>query len=67
MRAASVATENISKDFSRVVVLKDVSISLAPGEVLGLIGENGAGKSALIKILSGIYQPSSGRDSRGCR
>ena len=53
--------EGISKEFSGVRVLSDVSIDIRRGEIMGLIGENGAGKSTLIKIISGIYQPTSGR------
>lgn len=53
--------EGITKEFSGVRVLSDVSIDIRRGEIMGLIGENGAGKSTLIKIISGIYQPSSGR------
>ena len=52
--------EGISKEFSGVRVLSDVSIDIRRGEIMGLIGENGAGKSTLIKIISGIYQPTSG-------
>ena len=50
----------ISKDFSGVPALRDVSLSLAPGEVHALVGENGAGKSTLINILGGLLQPSAG-------
>jgi simple sugar transport system ATP-binding protein len=51
----------ISKSFGHVEALKDVDIDVYKGEIIGLVGDNGAGKSTLIKILSGIYQPDSGR------
>ena len=40
--------------------LQDISFSLAPGDSLGIVGENGAGKSSLLKIISGIIQPTKG-------
>ncbi|MDD5954362.1 MAG: sugar ABC transporter ATP-binding protein [Firmicutes bacterium] len=52
---------NISKEFPGVKALTDVSIDFYPGEVHALLGENGAGKSTLIKILSGVYTPTSGK------
>jgi simple sugar transport system ATP-binding protein len=52
--------KNISKDFGAIRALSDVSFSIAPGEVVGLMGDNGAGKSTLVKIISGIYQPTGG-------
>ena len=54
-------TEHISKSFGRVAALKDASIHLAKGEVLGLLGDNGAGKSTFLKILTGFHQPSGGK------
>lgn len=45
----------ISKSFGRNQVLKSVSLTVRPGEFLGLMGPNGAGKSTLIKVLSGLY------------
>jgi len=52
--------QGISKSFGHVEALKNVDISVYPGEIIGLVGDNGAGKSTLIKILSGIYPPDSG-------
>ena len=45
----------IGKEFPGVRALAGVSLAIAPGEVLGLVGENGAGKSTLIKILGGVH------------
>lgn len=54
------ALEGISKSFSGVRALKNVSFELLSGEVHALVGENGAGKSTLIKVISGAHQPDSG-------
>lgn len=50
----------ISKNFAMTAALSDVSIALRLGEIHGIVGENGAGKSTLIKIMTGVYQPTSG-------
>ncbi len=50
----------ISKSFPGVRALHNVSMSLQPGRVTALIGENGAGKSTIVKILTGIYKPDEG-------
>ena len=52
--------ENLSKNFDRLPVLKDVSFSIARGEVVGLVGRQGAGKSTLFHLLNGGMSPSSG-------
>ena len=51
---------NINKSFGPVDVLHDISMEVKASEVLCLLGDNGAGKSTLIKILSGVYKPTSG-------
>lgn len=59
-RAPFVSAQGISKSFGGVPALTDVSIELIPGEVHCLAGENGCGKSTLIKIISGAERPDSG-------
>lgn len=51
----------ISKQFNNIWVLKDVTFIVKRGEVHSLYGENGAGKSVLMKLLSGVLQPDSGK------
>jgi ribose transport system ATP-binding protein len=60
MAAELLQLQSIRKTYPGVVALDDVHLSVAPGEVVGLIGENGAGKSTLMKVLGGVVQPSSG-------
>ena len=50
----------LSIQFGSLVALKDVDLSIQPGEVVGLAGRSGAGKSILIKVLSGLMTPDSG-------
>ena len=54
-------TENITKHFGATPVLNGVSLEIEKGEILGLIGENGAGKSTFVKCLLGIHKPDSGK------
>ena len=51
---------DIHKTFPGVYALKNVSLSIYPGEVHALVGENGAGKSTLIKVIAGYHQPNMG-------
>ncbi|KJS15801.1 MAG: D-ribose transporter ATP-binding protein [Hoeflea sp. BRH_c9] len=50
----------VSKTFPGVKALSEVALDLYPGQVTALVGENGAGKSTIVKILTGIYQPDGG-------
>ena len=63
----SLRASSISRSFAGVEALRDVSLELLPGEVVGLIGPNGAGKSTLVNVLSGFDRPSAGRVLLGDR
>jgi simple sugar transport system ATP-binding protein len=54
------ALKNIHKTFGGVIAVQDFSIAINPGEIVALVGDNGAGKSTLIKMISGVYTPTSG-------
>ena len=58
--APAVELSHITKRFAKVLANDDVSITIHKGEVVALLGENGAGKSTIMKILYGLYHPTSG-------
>ncbi|AVO38318.1 ABC transporter ATP-binding protein [Pukyongiella litopenaei] len=60
MTAPAIELKGISKAFGPVQANKDISISVAPGTIHGIIGENGAGKSTLMSILYGFYKADAG-------
>jgi simple sugar transport system ATP-binding protein len=53
--------ERIRKEFGAVVALEEVTLDMSAGEIVALVGDNGAGKSTLVKIVAGVYPPTSGR------
>ena len=55
-----VELKNITKRFPGVVALKNMSIGIRPGEIHGLIGENGAGKSTMLNAVAGTFSVDSG-------
>ena len=56
MTAPAIELKGISKAFGPVQANKDISISVQPGTIHGIIGENGAGKSTLMSILYGFFK-----------
>ena len=52
--------QRVGKHFGGVVALDDVSLNLLPGEIHGLIGPNGSGKTTMLNLLSGYYRPDEG-------
>ncbi|MCC5857915.1 MAG: ABC transporter ATP-binding protein [Ectothiorhodospiraceae bacterium] len=56
-----VELDRVERRFNGVHALKGLSLTLAPGEVLGLLGHNGAGKSTMMKLVLGVLAPTAGR------
>jgi simple sugar transport system ATP-binding protein len=57
---SALSLRNVHKSFDGIVAIEDFSLEIERGEVVALVGDNGAGKSTLVKIISGMYQPTSG-------
>ena len=56
-----VKIENVTRKYGKLVAVNDLSISISPAQIYGLVGANGAGKSTLIRMIVGITEPDSGR------
>lgn len=61
MNKPIIELRNVNKSFGPIDVLHDISLSVMPGEVLCLLGDNGAGKSTVIRLLSGVHKPTDGQ------
>jgi len=58
---AAVAFENVSMAFGRHILFENLSLDIAPGQVVGIQGPSGAGKSTLLKMAAGLIRPGKGR------
>jgi iron(III) transport system ATP-binding protein len=59
--AVSVGVERVVKNFGTVAALKEVSVSIHPGELFFLLGPSGCGKTTLLRCIAGFHRPESGR------
>jgi len=59
--SAEITAERLHKTFGATIAVHEVSFSIARGEVVGFLGPNGAGKSTTLRMLTGVFPPSSGR------
>lgn len=57
----AVYLDNISFSYEDNIVIKNLSLSVKPGEHIGIVGDSGCGKSTLLKILAGLYEPDCGK------
>ncbi|MGE3312324.1 MAG: metal ABC transporter ATP-binding protein [Limisphaerales bacterium] len=58
---ALLVVENLTLDLSGRRILREINLTVAPGEFLGVIGPNGGGKTSMLRVLLGVLQPSAGR------
>src|SRR5262245_27896372 len=59
--AMLLSAESLTKDYGRFRALDQVSLSVGPGEIVGLLGPNGSGKTTALRILLGFLRPSAGQ------
>ena len=56
-----IEVEHLTKEFGRIRAVDDVSFRVPPGEIVGLLGPNGSGKTTIMRVLTGFFPPTSGR------
>ena len=60
MKSKILKLKNVSSGYGEIKILKNISLDLNEGEILGILGRNGMGKSTLIKTISGLIKPYEG-------
>ena len=59
-----ITTKNLSKRYGDILAVDDLTFTVAPGEVLGFLGANGAGKSTTMRMIAGFIAPTAGQVTR---
>jgi ABC-type sugar transport system ATPase subunit len=59
--APLIRIERVRKEFGAVVALEEVTLDVNPGDIVALVGDNGAGKSTVVKCVAGVHRPTSGQ------
>jgi ABC-2 type transport system ATP-binding protein len=65
VRGEGIRLERVSKAFGSLTAVDDLSLAVRSGEIYGLIGPNGSGKTTTVRMLAGLYRPTAGRLSLG--
>ena len=55
-----ITAEGLTRYYGETLAVEDVSFAISPGEIVGLLGHNGAGKSTILKLISGALEPNDG-------
>lgn len=61
MTQSIIEFQNLSKTFGKTKAVDNLSLSIAPGKIIGLLGPNGSGKSTLFKLINGLLEPTKGQ------
>lgn len=66
MSEAIISLEKVEKSYGKFKVLKNVNLEINKGEIYGLVGKNGAGKTTIFKIILGLSDFQDGSGSKSC-